>query len=227
MTFWSLPLLPTNILQEVFNLLRVNNLELKIIKCRFLQSAVNYLGYLADNQGISPNRSHVETLRNYPVPRNTRSLQSCIGLFSYFRRFVPNLSRIAGPLYNALKKKTVCAFNSECMQSFNSLREALINAPVFSIYNSNRETELHTDASSDGFGTVLLQKQKDNKWHPVSYYSHRTSVAESNQVSWIRTRNSGYYTCVETVPSISRRYTFRIIKKRNSIRQAKCPPCSI
>lgn len=52
-----------------------------------------------------------------------------------------------------------------------TLRDALVEAPVLAIYNPTRETELHTDASSQGFGAVLLQKQDDNKFHPVAYYS--------------------------------------------------------
>lgn len=55
---------------------------------------------------------------------------------------------------------------------------------LLSIYNSRRETELHTDASSQGFGSVLLQRQTDGKWHPVSYYSRRTSPAEINYHSF-------------------------------------------
>lgn len=65
-----------------------------------------------------------------------------------------------------------------------TLRDALVSAPGLAIYNPDRETEIHTDASSLGFGAVLLQKQSDNKFHPVSYFSMRTSPAESKYHSF-------------------------------------------
>lgn len=173
------------VLKKLLNRLAEHNLEISPSKCHFMQSSIDYLGYSADCSGISPNDSHVETLRSYPIPTNKRELQSCIGLFSYFRRFVQNFSRIAGPLYNLLKTNNQFDFDSDCLQAFIKLRDALCTAPVLSIYNSSRETELHTDASSHGFGAVLLQKNADdNKWHPVSYYSRRTSQVEMNYHSF-------------------------------------------
>lgn len=172
------------ILRKLFKRLVEFNLEVKLEKCHFMQTSINYLGYSADIHGISPNDFHVNMLQNYPIPVNKRALQSCLGLFSYFRRFVSNFSRVAGPLYNLLKDNTPFDFNSECQESFYKLRDTLSSAPVLAIYNPNRETELHTDASSHGFGAVLLQKQPDNKWHPVSYYSRRTSQTESKYHSF-------------------------------------------
>lgn len=172
------------VLSKLLNRLAEYKLEIKLNKCRLLQSSVDYLGYLANSHGIKPNSSHVETIRNYPTPTTAREVQSCLGLFSYFRRFVPSFSRIAAPLLNILRKDTVFKFDSDCSKAFSTLRDALVSAPVLSIYNPNRETELHTDASSHGFGAVLLQKQEDNKWHPVSYYSRRTTPAESKYHSF-------------------------------------------
>jgi len=51
--------------------------------------------------------------------------------------------------------------------------------PVLKIFHPQHETELHTDASIDGFGAVLLQKSpKDNKIHPVYFMSKKTTDAE-------------------------------------------------
>ncbi|CAG4976932.1 unnamed protein product [Colias eurytheme] len=50
---------------------------------------------------------------------------------------------------------------------------------VLKIYDPNLETELHTDASAEGYGAVLLQRSlTDNKMHPVYYMSKKTSATE-------------------------------------------------
>jgi hypothetical protein len=55
-----------------------------------------------------------------------------------------------------------------------------LSKPILSIYSPNLETQLHTDASSAGFGGILFQRQpSDNKLHPISYYSRKTTESES------------------------------------------------
>lgn len=172
------------LLERVLTRLRKYRLELKLSKCKFLYREIDYLGYTVDSKGIRPNDGHIQAIHDYPTPRNTKELQSCLGLFSYFRRFVPSFSRVAKPLLDLLKNDSVFKFNGECLSAFNQLRDALVSAPVLALYNPTRESELHTDASSHGFGAVLLQKQDDGRLHPVSYYSRRTTGAESRYHSF-------------------------------------------
>ena len=121
------------ILQKLFNLLSRNKLKLKLSECHFLQTSIDYLGYMADCKGIRPNNSHIESLKIYPIPVNRRALQSCIGLFSYFCKFVPDFSRIAGPLYDLIKKDKPFHFDDKCEQAFIKIRDLLSCAPVLSI----------------------------------------------------------------------------------------------
>lgn len=178
------PIEHLRILEKLLVILANNGIELKLSKCRLLQSSVDYLGYSANCEGIRPNDTHIKAIRKYPVPTNAREVHSCLGLFSYFRRFVPDFSRIAVPLLNLLKSNTPFKFDKDCERAFYTLRDALESSPVLAIYNNERETEIHTDASSHGFGAVLLQRQTDNKMHPVAYYSRRTNPAESRYHSF-------------------------------------------
>lgn len=75
-------------------------------------------------------------------------------------------------------------WTDECMNAFTTLRDKLTEAPVLCVFDPKRETELHTDASSRGFGAVLLQKQVDSKFHPVAYFSKVTSDVESRYHSY-------------------------------------------
>ncbi|CAH2087370.1 unnamed protein product [Euphydryas editha] len=58
------------------------------------------------------------------------------------------------------------------------LVSVLTNEPVLSIFDPDRETELHTDASAIGYGGALIQKVESVP-HVVAYYSRRTTSAES------------------------------------------------
>lgn len=172
------------ILDKLLKRIVQSGLEIKLSKCHFFKNQIDYLGYVADAQGIRPNDAHIKSIAAYPQPVNLKTLQSCLGLFQYFRRFVPNFSRIAHPLTELLKKDKKFNFNAECVKAFELLKSALMTAPVLSIYDPKKETELHTDASSHGFGAVLMQRQEDGKLHPVAYYSKKASEVESKYHSF-------------------------------------------
>lgn len=60
----------------------------------------------------------------------------------------------------------------------------LSDSPILAIYDPKRETELHCDASSHGFGAVLMQKQDDGIFHPTAYFSKATTPSEAKYHSF-------------------------------------------
>lgn len=172
------------LLSRVLKVMKNKQLEIRLDKTQFLKREVIYLGYCVNQYGIQPNPKNVSIIENYPVPQNNKELQSFIGLSSYFRRFIPNFAIIAKPLYSLLKKNIPYEFGEEQMKSFDSIKLKLGEQPLLAIYNPNAITELHCDASSHGYGSILFQKQPDNQFHPIFYYSHRTTESESRYHSY-------------------------------------------
>jgi hypothetical protein len=74
-------------LKTVFSLLEEANLKLKLAKCKFLAQSVPYLGHVITAEGIKPDPSKIEALKNYKRPTTVREMQSFLGLASYYRRF--------------------------------------------------------------------------------------------------------------------------------------------
>jgi len=142
------------------------------------------LGYQVGVEGIRPNPRNVSVIRDYPVPTNHKALHSFIGLASYFRRFIYNFSVIAKPLFDLLRKNVPFQFGIDKLNSFEQIKNKLIDPPILCLFNPKAETQLHCDASSLGFGSILLQKQSDNAFHPIFYYSQRTTDVESRYNSF-------------------------------------------
>lgn len=111
-------------------------------------------------EGIRPTESGVKAVRDFPTPRCVNDVQSFMGLCSYFRKFIQDFLVIATPLYALVKKGIVFKFGEEQMEAFELLKKKLKEAPILATYSPQDETELHCDASSQGFGAVLLQKKK-------------------------------------------------------------------
>lgn len=172
------------ILTAVFDTLVKNLLELRLDKCVFLENEIEYLGYVVNEFGISPNPANVKAIEHFPIPKNNKQVHSFLGLASYFRRFLPNFSVIAKPLYNLIRKNQQFKFEEQELVAFETIKQKLVAQPILSIYSPHSETELHCDASTLGFGAILLQKQSDSKFHPVSYFSKRTSECEQKYHSY-------------------------------------------
>ena len=118
-------------------------------------------------------------MSNFPLPKNAHDVRGFVGLCSYFRKFIENFSILAKPLYDLLRKNAAFNFETRELEAFEALKAKLVEAPILSIYDPRDETELHTDASTLGFGAILMQKKADMKMHPIFYFSKRTSETES------------------------------------------------
>lgn len=71
------------------------------------------------------------------------------------------------------------------LRTFEQLKNSLACQPVLCLYSPTAETELHCDVSASGFGAILLQRQEsDRKFHPVMFFSKRTSECEAKYHSY-------------------------------------------
>ncbi|CAK9799271.1 Transposon Ty3-I Gag-Pol polyprotein [Anthophora plagiata] len=169
------------ILKKVFQTAGRYRLTFKLSKCAFAQSEVDYLSYRVSIEGIRPNDDNIKAVLNYPCPRKTKDVLRFVSLASYFRRFIPGFSIIAKPLYDLVKKKAKFVFEEKENEAFETLKNHLANKPILSIYSPTAETEIHCDASTSGFGAIVLQKQADGCRKPIAYYSQRTTPYFSSE----------------------------------------------
>ena len=169
-------------LQQIFERLRKAGLTLKPKKCSFLQSQVIYLGHVISSDGISPDPSKIQRVRDYPIPTDVKKVRQFLGLASYYRRFIPGFAKIANPLHALTKKGEVFQWSIKCQEAFDLLKQKLISVPVLSYPQFGQEEKfiVETDASSLGIGAVLAQKQQDGYVHPVAYASRTLNPHERN-----------------------------------------------
>ncbi|KAL6419642.1 hypothetical protein ACFW04_011305 [Cataglyphis niger] len=62
-------------------------MELRLDKCEFLATKIEYLGYAVTKDGVSPTTNGVSAVEKFPISRNVKEVQSFLGLSSYFWKF--------------------------------------------------------------------------------------------------------------------------------------------
>ena len=168
-----------NYLQQVFEALRITNLKVKLKKCHFCLPNIHFFGHVVGRNGIKPDPGKIEKVKNYPIPTNLTELRAALGLFSYYRKFIKDFSRIAKPMNVLLKKDIPYVWTEKQQTAFDRLRQMLMQAPVLSYPDFTKSFTIYTDASGIGLGAVLSQEQ-DGKEHVISYASRSLNNAEKN-----------------------------------------------
>ena len=167
-------------IQDVFNRLRNHGLKLKLKKCKFFQQETDYLGFVINREGVKPDPKKVEAIRNMPAPTTVRQVRGFMGIGSYYRRFLPNFSKIAEPLIYLTRKHARFKWTKECQKAFDFLKDSLTVVPLLSYPDPNKPYKLYTDASDTCIGACLTQTD-DEVEKPIYFLSHKLS---QSQVKW-------------------------------------------
>jgi len=169
----------------VLQSLRDAGLTIKLQKCKFFMTRIEYLGFEISKNDIEPGRRKILAVENFPVLNNVRAVRGFIRLASYFRRFVNSFAVIAQPLTDLLCKNFKFEWTEKQDDIFKRLKNALTSRPILAMYEPKAYTEVHADASQQGVAAVLMQRQEDDeKMHPISYYSRKTTKDEAKYHSY-------------------------------------------
>ena len=85
--------------REVFQCLREACLKMRVSKCDFMKSEINYLGRIVSAEGINSDPESVCNLRDWDVPRTKTKLESFLGFANYHRDFIPWHAKLVAPLH--------------------------------------------------------------------------------------------------------------------------------
>ena len=158
-------------------------LRLKPSKCILLKKEVSFLGHVVSEKGIQTDSAKIDTIKSWPTPQSVDELRQFLGLASYYRRFVRDFARIAGPLHRLTEVGRKFVWSPECQNAFEALRCTLVTAPILTLPDlseTRRPFVLDTDASDFGIGAVLSQLGADNSEHVVAYGSRCLNKSERN-----------------------------------------------
>ena len=152
-------------LRRAFEVLSLHQFFLKLSKCSFATSQVEYLGHIVSCQGVALVPAKLEAIQNWPVPTSTWALGSFLGLSGFYGRFIQGYSSITAPFTTLLANDSF-QWTDKVDKAFLHLKQALCQASVLSLPDFSIPFCVETDASSVGMGVVLSQKN-----HPIAFFN--------------------------------------------------------
>ncbi|KAE8181103.1 hypothetical protein CF336_g9041, partial [Tilletia laevis] len=163
-------------------LIRASDIGLKFspAKCTFAVPSLVLLGRKVSGAGLAVWKDRASAVTELRRPTTLRELYHVLGLFGYYRPFIPNFAAIAEPLTSLTKgwryehadgryrlvnaegkptspDRVVFPWSLAAQRSFEALKAAIAEPPVLGHPDSSRPFILYVDASKKAFAAVLHQ----------------------------------------------------------------------
>ena len=164
--------------KQVLDSMQEEDLHLKLTKCTFDQTEVEYLGLIVKNGEVLMDPTKLKALEQWEPPKLVKVVRSFIGLCNFYQKFIPNFSALAWPLHDLTKKGVTFQWGKEQYDTFIKLKEVFLSAPVIKMLDTTKPFFIMTDASLTALRGVLMQKDSNGDLHPCAYHCATFSPTE-------------------------------------------------
>ena len=164
--------------KQVLDRMKEEDLHLKLAKCTFDQTEVEYLGLVVKNGEVLMDSTKLKAIEQWEPPKLVKAVRSFIGFCNFYRKFIPNFSALAQLLHDLTKKGVTFQWGKEQDNVFVKLKETFLSTPVIKMPDTAKPFFVMMDASLTASGEVLMQKDSNGDLHPCAYHSATFSPAE-------------------------------------------------
>ncbi|KAI3744724.1 hypothetical protein L1987_57815 [Smallanthus sonchifolius] len=162
-------------LRLILELFKREQLYAKFSKCEFWIREVQFLGHVVNEKGIHVDPSKIEAIKNWAAPTTPTEVRQFLGLAGYYRRFIEGFSKIAQPLTALTQKRKAYNWGDNQESAFQHLKQKLCSAPILALPEGTDDFVVYCDASIQGLGCVLMQREK-----VIAYASCQLKIHEKN-----------------------------------------------
>ena len=129
-------------------------------KFKFAKRELEFLGFELKEDSIEPGKDLIESIRDFPRPKDLTSTRSWFGLIEQVA-WAFSKTKVMEPLRHLLKPKSEFVWTQELNDAFENSKKEILKAIETGVktFKPDRVTCLATDWSKEGVGFCLLQKR--------------------------------------------------------------------
>ena len=146
-------------------------LYLKLDKCSFNQSEVEFLGMIIKHGHVMMDPVKIKGIKEWPVPTKVKGVRAFLGFGNFYQKFIDGFATISQPLNELTRKNVPFEWTTACQKAFDTLKSRFTTAPVLQLVDRTKPFQIESNASKFATGAVLRQKDTNRDWHPVAYLS--------------------------------------------------------
>jgi len=167
-------------LELALKTLHENRISCSPTKTEIGYQEVEYLGHRLSADSIRISEKRVAAVDKIQPPKNVKGLQRVLGMFNYWKKYLPDYSKNTYHMRQLLKKDIDFQWTTECQKELDYLKKCLASDPILKPIDLNRDLIISCDASIYGIGFVIMQADDDGMLHAVRYGSYATTPAQAN-----------------------------------------------
>ena len=157
-------------LRAVLEQFMEHSLKLKPSKCNFFCTEISYLGHKVSAVRIEPGTEGLKGIAEIAPPATYTQVRKFLGFIKGYTRIAKLLNDLLQGENSKLKSQSL-GLPPDALATFQELKMKCLTVPVLAFTDFKKPFLLETDASIEGLGAVLSQKQDDSRYHPVAYAS--------------------------------------------------------
>ena len=156
-----------NKVREVMRVLGDANLQLKARKCIIAQESIEWPCSKLTRTSISPGNTKSQDISERLRPTHLKQIRSFLRTVNQFNKFILSLVSINFPFISVLKKVADSEWNDSHEKAFKKINDEIKIDVELSQFKKTQEIRIICDASKQGPGAVLQQRQKDGECSPI------------------------------------------------------------
>ncbi|GBN16646.1 Transposon Ty3-G Gag-Pol polyprotein [Araneus ventricosus] len=178
-------------LKTLFARLDEYGLCINVSKCIFGALTIDFLGFNLSENGIKPLPDKVKCILDFPKPDTLTQLRRFLGMFNFYRCFIPKAAHILAPIVQFLeghtnKKKSRSSvrksfeqlkWNENAEQAFIAAKNAIAEATLLRHPIPGARLSLWVDASDVAIGGTLSQLSQ-GKWEPIAFFCMKLNKSQ-------------------------------------------------
>jgi len=125
-------------------------------KCEFGVTRTKYLGFIINTQGVEVDPNKVVIVQNWQLLSIVKGIQSFLGFYNFYWRFIYDFRSILRPLVHLTKANVDFKFDYTCQEAFEELKQYIIGAPILYHYDVTLESIIEIDMSDRVIIGILL-----------------------------------------------------------------------
>nr|GEV55849.1 putative reverse transcriptase domain-containing protein [Tanacetum cinerariifolium] len=166
-------------LKLILELLKKEELYVKISKCKFWIPKVQFLKHVIDSKGIYLDLAKIESIKDWASLKTRTEIHQFLGLAGYYRRFFKGFSKIAKSMTKLTQKNVKFYWGEKEEAAFQLIKQKLCSAPTLALPKGLENFIVYCDASYKGLGVVRMQNEK-----VIAYASRQLKIHEKNYTTY-------------------------------------------
>jgi len=130
------------------------------------------------NTTVRMDPTKLKGIIDWEIPKTLWETRQFLGFCNFYRKFIKDYAKIAPPINQLVKKNVKFSWTKEAQKAFDKLKKQFRQELILVTADPTKPFEIFTDASNNGTGAVLTQKDRNGIQYLCFFYSKPFTRAE-------------------------------------------------